>query len=286
MPPSASTQRVAKAARSSGRRARVSQRNFTFPVAIAAIVILGALLVGFGRDRRISASEIQPRVSQDHWHAAFGLYICDGFRPGLTDRFGDARGIHTHVDESTGAGDGVVHIHPFVSLASGRRADLSDFFHEIKLTATNSKIVLPGGETFENGTACPDGRAGSVKLLRWTDVFEGSPETITSDIAGTRFSGDLMGFVLAFVPDGVDVPAPASKLKLCKLTDYASSEKPPVIEACKKVAEDQAAAGNDTVNSGDPTATSTTVVGDTTSTSGLSPTTSTTGLPATTTTAK
>ena len=212
MPPSASTQRVAKAARSSGRRARVSQRNFTFPVAIAAIVILGALLVGFGRDRRISASEIQPRVSQDHWHAAFGLYICDGFRPGFTDRFGDARGIHTHVDESTKAGDGVVHIHPFVSLASGRRADLSDFFHEIKLTATNSKIVLPGGETFENGTACPDGRAGSVKLLRWTDVFEGSPETITSDIAGTRFSGDLMGFVLAFVPDGVDVPAPASKL--------------------------------------------------------------------------
>ena len=57
-----------------------------------------------------------PVANQDHWHAAYGVYLCDDFAPPITDER-DPKGIHTH-------GDGIIHIHPFVRSSPGKNATL------------------------------------------------------------------------------------------------------------------------------------------------------------------
>ena len=227
MPPNASTQRVAKAARNKSRRGLAEQRNIKFPVLVAVIVILGSLLVGLGRERRVSSAEALPRVGRDHWHMAYGIYICDAVRPGLTDRRGDARGVHTHEDQATKVPDGIIHLHPSSSLSAGTKSNLGDFLYEIKLTVKDDEIAFPGGETFKNGQTCPDGRAGHVVLAKWQHVTEDAPpELITKNIASTRFENDLMGFVIAFIPDGVELEKPVSVAGLSTLTDIGNAAQP------------------------------------------------------------
>ncbi len=208
MPPSNSAKKVAKVARSTSRRGSSGPqgRSLGFPLAVFAIVAVGLVLVGFGHDRRAGATRVPPKLG-DHWHAAYGIYICDGFRPPLSDLQGDRRGVHTH-------NDGLIHIHPFSSAATGENAAIQDFLEEIKLEVTDSKITFPGGkgaEVKKNGDTCPDGKAGKVKLVKWANVRgEDKPVEVTKDISDTRFLADGEGYVIAFVPDGVEVPKPDS----------------------------------------------------------------------------
>ena len=88
-----------------------------FPVMVALVVVLGALLVFWARTDREATSA--PRVG-DHWHSAYDVYVCDTFRSKIVLET-DPNGIHSH-------GDGLIHIHPFNKLASGRDAVLGEFF--------------------------------------------------------------------------------------------------------------------------------------------------------------
>lgn len=213
-PSSSSTSKVAKAARaSSARRGRPGQgRNLSFPVAVGLIVLLGGLVTFYGRDRRVSAADEAPRLGLDHWHAAFGLYLCDGWGPMLYDQRGDARGVHTHDDN-------IIHIHPFSSVAAGDRSNLGDFLYEVKMEVEDDKIVLPGGKTYSNGDDC-GGQPGRVVLAQWDDAnSDAPPKLVTEDMAGARFRNDRMAFTLAFVPEGTDIPKPESVPTLDNLSD-------------------------------------------------------------------
>lgn len=225
MPPSNSTRKVAKAARStSARRAASSRKNrsVSFPVAMGVIVLIGLLVIFWGRERRIAASDAMPRVNRDHWHAAYGIFICDKFIPNLLDARGDARGVHTH-------DDGIIHIHPYTSAAAGKNANLSTFFYETKLTVADGKIQQPPnadgspGETWTDGKQCPDSRPGKVVLAVWdnADAKDAKPTIVTHDIPGVRFKQDRMAFTLAFVPDDkvATLPKPDSVPTLDNLSD-------------------------------------------------------------------
>ena len=112
-----SSKKVARAARAGGSSGP-KQRKLGFPLAIVAIVVLGVGLVAFARNDYTSAEATAPVVNQDHWHAAYGVYVCDAFRPPVTDvSSDDTTGIHTH-------GDGIIHTHPFVASAAGKNATL------------------------------------------------------------------------------------------------------------------------------------------------------------------
>lgn len=217
MPPPNSAKKVAKVARSTSRRGSSGPqgRSLGFPLAVAVIIALGLVLVGFGHNRRATATEVPPKLG-DHWHAAYGIYICDAFRAPLNDIGEDRRGIHTHAD-------GLMHIHPFSSGAAGKKADLSVFFEQIKLQVDDTKITFPGGkgaEVKKNGDTCPDGKAGKVKLYKWANArAEDPPVEITKDMAKTRFMADGEGYVIAFVPDGVTVPKPDSVATLANPGD-------------------------------------------------------------------
>jgi hypothetical protein len=222
MAPSNSTKKVAKAARaSSGRRTSAgrSSRSLSFPITLGVIVLVGVLLVFVGRNRRVDAAEVSPKLGE-HWHAAYGVYICDSFIPGLSDRHNDARGVHTHAD-------GIIHIHPYSSAAAGKRSNLGDFFSEVDADVSNGRIALPGDQVWEDGTACPDGQPGRVVLARWNSADDPAapPDIITGDIADVRFTQDRMAFTLAFVPESrfAEIPRPESIPTLDNLSDVPTS---------------------------------------------------------------
>jgi len=233
MPPKNSTQKVAKAARTSGKRGGpVQRRSFGFPLACVLILAVGLVVIGFGRDRRVGAVGVPPVLGKDHWHSAYGIWICDGFRPGLTDLNGDANGVHTHL-KSDGTPDGIMHIHPSSSLAAGKNADIADFWLEVGLEVEDDKITFPGGaESFSNGDTCEGdgaaaGQPGQVVLLKWDNVRdeESKPRFITENLAGTRFENDGEGYVIAFVPESLrdTIPKPPSVSEFDSLVDVDPS---------------------------------------------------------------
>jgi cytoskeletal protein RodZ len=69
-----SAKKVARAARAGGSRKSGQRRPMGFPLAIAAVLVLGLLLVLFARDRR--NADAFPRANADHIHSAYDTFVC------------------------------------------------------------------------------------------------------------------------------------------------------------------------------------------------------------------
>src|SRR5688500_3304374 len=110
-----SGKKVARAASTGGGRTARGRQPWAWYAGIMAVILLGSFLIVTSRqerqDRLAAGGEISPSAAKrDHWHAAYGVYLCDTFQPPLTNER-DPLGIHTH-------GDGVIHIHPTTNAAS------------------------------------------------------------------------------------------------------------------------------------------------------------------------
>lgn len=203
-----SAKKVARAARAGGKTTG-QRRNIGFPAAIVAIVVLGVGLIAFARSDQ--PGEGSPKLGE-HWHAAYGIYVCDRWVANLSDRGQDTLGIHTHTD-------GLIHIHPFLASAAGTSATLEKFFDQTGMKVTDSSITLPPGDqfgerTYKNGeTKCGD-KDGRVIMAYWEDAQNatGDPDDVrTSGISGEHFEQDLGAVTIAFLPQGEDtVPPPPS----------------------------------------------------------------------------
>jgi len=212
---SSSAKKVARAARAGGATSQGKKRNLLFPMSIAAVVIVGVLVVGLARGTNSKASAESPAVGE-HVHAAYGIYVCDKFLEPLTDPGGDTLGIHTH-------GDGIVHIHPFGSAAAGKNATMETWGKTDGLTFSKNGFTV-NGTTYDNGFDC-NGQPASVKLYVWNaDDTSAAPQIVsTSDIGSFRFKTDRLAITLAVVPDGTDVPPPTSIPTLDNLSDVAGA---------------------------------------------------------------
>lgn len=250
-----SSKKVARAARAGGRSPGSKQRNLLFPGAIGVIVLLGSGLIAFAANERKSEADIAPIVNEDHWHAAFGVYICDEFQPAVPE-FESPIGIHTH-------SDGVIHIHPFSSGGAGDNATLGAFLEGAGIELSDGELTI-GDETWsEDDDQCGDEDAELV-LAQWSDVqgTDGEPALIRRDFDDIRFREDGEGFTLAFVPEGTtDIPKPESAAQLAELgaADGGPGDTVPDNETTTT-----APAATDTTAPADPTAT--TVAGDPTAT--------------------
>jgi len=91
-----SAKKVARAARAGGTRRAGQRRPLGFPITVAAVVILGVLLVGFARNQR--DANAKPEVG-DHWHAAYGVFTCIAEEG--TDQPTPPPGTETPTTEST-----------------------------------------------------------------------------------------------------------------------------------------------------------------------------------------
>jgi hypothetical protein len=254
-----SSKKIARAARAGGRASGVRQRNLMFPAAIGVIVLGGVAMVGLAWDEhRDSASTVAPIANQDHWHAAYGIYVCGEWQAPIPE-YENPNGIHTH-------GDGVVHIHPFSDAAAGKNARLGEFLDSAGVELSNDKLVV-GDDTWEEGKDECDGKDAELVVAKWQDVetTDKKPSLIPSDFGDTRFREDGEGYTIAFVPEGeTDIPKPESAAELAALG--ASDSANP--EGTTTVPEGE---GTETTVAGEPS--DTTAPTDTTAAQGDTPTT-------------
>jgi hypothetical protein len=207
-----SSKKVARAARAGGRRASGGrQRDLKFPAVIGLIVVLGAGLIAFAANDRKSDAQVPPIAMQDHWHAAFGVYICGEFQPNVP-LFESPVGIHTH-------DDGVIHIHPTSGGGAGENATLGVFLDGAGIDLSNDKLTM-NDKTWEEGKDQCDGKDGELVVAQWKDVQDpdSKPAIILRDFNDIRFRQNGEGYTIAFVPEGTtDIPKPPSAANLAEL---------------------------------------------------------------------
>jgi hypothetical protein len=225
--PSSSAKKVARlASRGKGKKVRF-QGGSIFPIAVALVVVLGLLAIVYGRQSRPSDGSGVPRVNDGtntdaHWHAAFGIYICDTFQPKITgtkeetgiDAAGESvllndkfrvLGVHSH-------GDGIIHYHPYSTKASGNRAKLGVFLDVYDIKLTDTELVLPadqGGEKWSTKDTKCDGKDTDLVVRVWDKFSDtGVSHDVVTDFNNIRIINDGMVFVIALVPKGTDIPQP------------------------------------------------------------------------------
>src|SRR5687767_9791591 len=190
-----SGKKVARAASTGGGRTSRGKTPWGWYSAISLVVILGIVVLVMSRNEtqeRVGERSEEHPTTDEHWHTAYGFYICDQFTGALADNGRDPKGVHTH-------GDGVIHVHPFSHAASGERAVTGIFFETMGVTVTKSKIAF-AGESFSNGDKRCDGnkKEGFVQVLVDGKKYDGDPAKIHFE--------DRQEIVFAFVPEGTEVP--------------------------------------------------------------------------------
>lgn len=193
-----SSKKVARAAKAAGRPG--SGRSLGWPLLITAVVVVGVLLVVLSRGG--NADAVAPKLG-DHWHAAYGIYDCDHFIPNLQDVKSDdpsagGTGLHTH-------GDGLMHMHPYGTRYTGHGANIGNWGVTTGLEVKDTSIKA-AGISRKNGDLC-DGKKGTLKLKVWDSPDDAKGHFIDKDYADYAPQEFTM-WVLAFVPDGADIPKP------------------------------------------------------------------------------
>ncbi len=151
----------------------------------------------------------------DHWHVAWGVYVCDKYVKLPEATGNDPVGVHTH-------GDGLMHVHPFKESAAGKNATLARFFETENIKVGNNSIKL-GTTTYFGGKDC-GGKKTKLSVLRWKSRSAKSSEVVDGDASKIALVDQQM-IVFALVPDGAVVPTPPSK---DELADPADLPPPPL----------------------------------------------------------
>jgi len=213
--------KVARAANTGGGRTHRGSKPWGWYGAMAMVALLGGLLVLTSRNERqialnpLKSTKPRPPAPDkdflgDHWHAAYGVYICEAFQPIIPDET-DPLGIHSHAD-------GVIHIHPFRAASAGRKATLGQFTKAVGWSLSEKTIKLPGGKRYDNGDKCGD-KEGKVQVLLNGAERDGDPKDIRLR--------DRDHLVVAFAPEGADIPKePPSVPKLDDLDDLGTVPQP------------------------------------------------------------
>jgi hypothetical protein len=262
-----SAKKVARAARAGGSKRSGQRRPMGFPIAIAAVLVLGLVLVLFARDRR--DANAFPRANEDHVHSAYDTYVCvpDTGAPASTPTTpaagepgdsttttsttaptsttvaapADAPGeyLAPFTDATQDAlgihthGDGLIHIHPFTDSAAGRKATLGLFLDQVGVSMTNDTLSLPTGQTYTEGvTKCQGGRDGELQVAKWNNVNDAAQGKKPNEIFTSGFDQIRLGadnsFTIAFMPPGSTIPAKSDVVsRIDNVTDLGPSTTAP-----------------------------------------------------------
>ncbi len=120
------------------------------PVAVIIVAVFGILGLLFITRSATGA----PRIGQDHWHAAYSIYVCGDKQPNAPTW---ESGVHTH-------GDGIMHIHPFQSFEEGAGSRMVKWFEYGGGVLTQTDMREPGTSvTHHNNDTCPEGTPDAGK---------------------------------------------------------------------------------------------------------------------------
>ncbi len=227
---SSSTKKAAKLAqKGKGQKIRF-QGGAVFPIAVAATLILGLALIVYSRQSLPSADSSPPTIN-DHWHAAYGFYLCDSWyqlEGNLEERNAQGQftntnflrtGIHSH-------DDGVIHWHPYTAAAVGRRATLGVFLDSYDVVLTDDSLTFssdsalaanpdfpstnfdPLAEYVEGETKC-NGEDAELSVIAWgsfTDTDGGKRYIANMD--QVHVDNDGMVFGIYYTSKGTDQSMP------------------------------------------------------------------------------
>jgi hypothetical protein len=220
---SSSTKKAAKLAqKGKGRKVRF-QGGTVFPAAVALTLVVGLALIVYSRATLPSADASPPTIN-DHWHAAYGFYLCDDWfmlngnleelsaQGGFVNTNFRRTGIHSH-------DDGVIHWHPYTSAAVGDNAVLGVFLENYGVELTNDSLRFDSvgsvganpnfppangfdvvEEYIEGETQC-NGEDAEVSVKAWgsfTDTDGGNRYIANMD--RIRLDNDGMVFGIYFTP--------------------------------------------------------------------------------------
>ncbi len=192
---------------SNAKRGRVSaptstagrRRDLPLPWITAGVivVILGIIVIAFSRD---SSDDVQPIANQDHWHAPIGFNVCGEWlsnAPEFSLQAGSSSlraGVHSH-------GDGLMHIHPFVSAESGNNATVETWMEYGGWSVSEDSFNVWDGQSVQNGDPCPDG-PGTVVWTVNGEVRQGNPSDYKP--------ADLDVIAIGFLAEGAELGEPPS----------------------------------------------------------------------------
>jgi hypothetical protein len=226
--PSSSARKVARlASKGKGKKVRF-QGGTVFPAIVLIILVLLTALIVYARQSRPADGSGHPAVG-DHWHAAYGMRVCDVVLPKLNGNKEDAPayaliGVHSH-------DDGVIHYHPASSKSTGNRANFGVFLDMYGVKLTTSSLQLPadqGNEKFsikdrkleieQDGkpvdvaaspySACA-GKNMVLKVRVWSHFDQpDSYQDYITDLDNIRIRNNGMVFMIAIVEDGTDIKQP------------------------------------------------------------------------------
>lgn len=184
-----SAKKVARVARSSsvsgsGGRDRI---KLGFSAVIIAVMVLGLLLVVWSRASR-DTGPAGPDGSEQ-WTATYGIYLCDGFAPGL---------------------GGELSTSPLNENGPDGRSSLGTWGPTADFGFTTDTITLPDGSVLSNGFDC-NGIPGEVSITTWAPgaaADTGLSRTSGFDTVRFNETGELFTFAVA--PAGTTIPQPAA----------------------------------------------------------------------------
>jgi len=215
-----SQKKVARAAGIGGGRTNRGKAPVLWYSSLLVILVAGIGLTAFSRDERLTElnspqSKEEPRANDSHWHVALGVRVCDRWLDPVTDQ-ADPKGIHGH-------GDGIIHVHPFVASAAGRRATLERYSEAVKGELAPNRFAWPEGEgkkkvERESGEKCGEQEAEVMAF------YNGEPH---AGDPGEILLTDRGKLVLAFVPKGTTydkIGDPPSTSGLDNLSDLSPEE--------------------------------------------------------------
>jgi hypothetical protein len=216
-PSSSSTKKAARLAqKGKGKKVRF-QGGTLFPLIVAIVAVLGVGTIVYAR-QTIPADDSSPPTVNDHWHAAYGFFLCDKWEQLAgnleeTDASGQListrflqTGIHSH-------DDGVMHWHPNTSRAVGKNAKLGVFLDVYGVELDNDSLKFPddqlGGQEFIEGETKCGTEDGELQVVVWDSFSDtGDGTTYIANFDNIPIKNDGMVFSIAFVPRDTDVQMP------------------------------------------------------------------------------
>lgn len=193
-----SSKKVARAASTGGGRTSRGRTPWLWYTSMTLVVLLGSVILWISRSDLDQAAADPPAIGKDHWHAAFGVYVCDKFLPNLPDK-GDRVGIHSHAD-------GLMHIEPSSRLSAGKNARLKLFLDGVGIKLTSTSLEVPDQPVRRNGAKC-GGKPARVRVVEWRNPGDEAPTDVSGDPNRLRLR-QAQVVAVAFVPEGTDVPQP------------------------------------------------------------------------------
>jgi hypothetical protein len=224
---SSSAKKVAKlASRGKGKKVRF-QSGTTFPVIVAIVTAVMVALIVYSR-ATVPAVDSGPPQPGDAWSMAYGIKVCDQWLPNLTGTKAElakdaSTGDLTKVNTGNDA-DGIIHYHPQVGGATGRKARLGVFLdiYDVKLSDTKLELpkaqVGPGEQNvWDTANFKCNGKATQIRVRTWKDYTSSDFFDNVTAFRTLRFTNTGMVFSIAIVPKSDDIPQPDSASKLSSL---------------------------------------------------------------------